>query len=638
MLLKLREKTSGWIAGAIVAILVVPFALVGVGDYFTTRTETWVAKVGEAEIGPDAFRSRFEDYRQQVRRTMGDNYDPRAVEQPAVKRRLLDQMIDEELTRQAAARLGLVVPAAELGKEIADISAFHVDGRFDKDQYRMLLGAQNMTPRGFEQEMLKSLQARALPSKVQSTAFASNADVDRYLALRDQRRDLRFVLIEAPAADAVAAPTEEELQAFHAEHADRYMTEEQVEIEYVEIDSASIEVPEVADESTLRQRYEEQRARYVEPEQRLASHILIRVAENADADTQRQAQARAADLAEQARASGADFAALAREHSEDPGSKASGGDLGWLEQGLTDPAFETALYALAPGAISEPVKSSEGWHVIQLREVREGKTRPFEDARAELEREFQETERERRFNDLAGRLVDTVYRDPTSLKTSADELGLEVRRAGPFGRAGGDAEIAAHPKVLEAAFSDSVLVEGNVSDVIDLGNGKMVAIRVLEHLRPQPIPLEQIREQVAQELTAERRAALASEKAAAAMKRIEAGETLEAVAADLGAEVQEAKDVARMAAAPEQAIVTESFRLPHPADGKPTHGKVDLGGDRHALVELLAVRDGDPSAAPGAERTALREQLAQVLGATEVEGLMQAIRSQIPVQVAEQRL
>lgn len=638
MLLKLREKTSGWIAGAIVVILVIPFALVGVGDYFTTRTETWVAKVGEVEIGPDAFRSRFEDYRQQVRRTMRDNYDPRAIEQPAVKRRLLDQMVDEELTRQAAERIGLVVPAAELAKEIADISAFHVDGRFNTDQYRMLLGAQNMTPRGFEQEMMRSLQARALPAKVQTTAFASNADVDRYLALRDQKRDLRFVLLDAPAADAVAAPTDEELQAFHSEHADRYMTEEQVEIEYVEIDSAAIEVPDVADESTLRQRYEEQRARYVEPEQRLASHILVRVAENADADVQRQAQARAASLAEQARQPGADFAALAREHSEDPGSKASGGDLGWLEPGLTDPAFETALYALAPDAVSDPVKSSEGWHVIQLREVREGKTRAFEDARADLEREFQETERERRFSDLAGRLVDTVYRDPTSLKTSADELGLEVRRAGPFGRAGGDSEISAHPQVLQAAFSESVLVEGNVSDVIDLGNGRMVAIRVLEHLRPQQIPLDQIREQVSQELVAERRATLASERAEAAMQRIRAGESLETVAADLGTEVQEAKDVTRMAASPEQALVTEAFRLPHPEADKPTHGQVDLGGDRHALIELLAVRDGDPNAAPGAERTALREQLAQVLAATEIEGVMEAIRAQIPVQVAEQRL
>jgi peptidyl-prolyl cis-trans isomerase D len=638
MLLKLREKTSGWIAGAIVVILVVPFALVGVGDYFTTQTDTWVAKVGEVEIREDEFRQRFDDYRQQVRRQMGDAYDPRQMDQPAVKRRVLDRMVDEELLRQSATELGVVVPAAQLQREIAGISAFQVDGRFDTDQYRLLLASQNMTPRGFEVRLRRDLEANALPRTVVATGFASNGDVDRFVQLRDQRRDLRHLTIEAPPLDATAEPDEAEVAAFHAEHADRFMTDETVVVEYVMLASAGLDVPEAADEDALLRRYDEQRARFVEPEQRLASHILLRVPANADAESQRQVQARAAALAGQARDEGADFAALAREHSDDPGSRAGGGDLGWLEPETTDPAFESALFALQPGEISDPVKTDDGWHVIQLREVREGKSRPFEEVRAELALEFQETERERLFADRAGRLVDAIYRDPTSLQAAADELDLEIRRTGPFGRAGGDDELSAHPAVLQAAFSDEVLVEGNVSDVIDLGDGRMVALRIAEHERRQPIPLDEIREQVAAELRESRRIEQARASAEAALARLRGGESLEAIAADLGTDVAAETDVGRMAPTIDPGIVAEAFRLPHPQGGVPSQGSIDLGNGRHALIEVAAVRDGDPSVVGEAERGALREQIGQVVATTELEGFMEALRQRITVRVAEQRL
>jgi peptidyl-prolyl cis-trans isomerase D len=637
MLLKLREKTSGWIAIAIVVVLAIPFVLVGVGDYMSPQSDRWVAKVGEVEIGQDEYRARFEDYRAQVRRSMGDAYDPRQLDQPMVRRRVLERMVDEELLRQASAELGIVVPPTRLQREIAGISAFHVEGRFDPAQYRLLLASQNMSPRGFEQRMRRDLEANALPSKLTDSSFASSADVDRFVALRDQQRDIRYLVMDAPDMETVPAPSEQQVAEYYADNAGRYMTEEQVEIEYLLLESSALDIPELADEQTLLRRYDEQRARFVEPEQRLASHLLIRVPANADADAQRDAQTRAAALAEQARA-GTDFAALAREHSEDPGSRATGGDLGWLEPGITEPAFDSALFALEPGSISDPVRSDEGWHVIQVREVQAGKELPFAEAREELQREYADSERDRVFNELAGRMVDAIYRDPTALQASADELGLQVRTAGPFGRAGGETDVTSHPAIVEAAFSAEVLVEGTVSDPVDLGNGRMAAVRLLEHHPARPIPLEEVSEQVAREWRNDQRLQRASEQANAALSRVGAGESMETVAADIESEMQTAEGIGRMAPGVDPAIVSEAFRLPRPTEEVATRGNVDLGGGRHALVEVLAVRDGDPTAIGAAERDALRQQLGQLLAASEVEGLMQALRAQIPVRIADERL
>ncbi|MFA5684198.1 MAG: SurA N-terminal domain-containing protein [Lysobacteraceae bacterium] len=637
MLQKLRDKTTGWIAFVIVGILVVPFAFFGVTDYFSAPAASWVAKVGDIEISQQQFQQRFEEYRGQMRQMLGERYDAREFERPETRQILLDRMIDEELLRQSAGKSGAVVPATLLRKEIAAMPAFQVDGRFDVERYRLLLAGQNMSPRDFEQRMLRDLEIRMLPQQIEGSAFATAFDIDRYLMLRDQRRDLRYLLIE-PATEEEGEVSDADLAAYYEANSQRYLSDETVTIEYVELLGSTLSVTEAADEESLRQRYEEQRNRFVEPEQRLASHILIKTAANADADAQRAAQDRAQALVEQARAEDADFAALAREHSEDPGSRATGGDLGWLEPGITDPAFETALFALQAGAVSDPVKSSDGWHVILLREVRAEKGKSFEDVRAELEREYLETERERRYSELAGEFVDQLYRDPSSLQPAAAKIGVEMKTSAPFGRVGGADPITANPQVIETAFSPSMIGERQVSEPIELDNHHLVALRVVDYTPAEPIALDEIREQVLADYRQNRRAEQAVAEAEALFARWQAGESLDALAAEREVEVSVADDIGRGGVTVDAAIVSRAFELPHPADGQPSRAQVALAGDRHALVEVVAVRPGETKASDTALRNALREQLAQMAAAGEAEAYVEALRQQIPVRVAVERL
>src|SRR3546814_3879631 len=98
MLQKLREKTTtGWLAVVIVGILVVPFAFFGINDYFSARTKTWVAKIGDREISQQDFRQRLEQERAAQRRQQGEAFDSRQFESPLAKRQILDRMVDEEL-------------------------------------------------------------------------------------------------------------------------------------------------------------------------------------------------------------------------------------------------------------------------------------------------------------------------------------------------------------------------------------------------------------------------------------------------------------------------------------------------------------------------------------------------------------
>lgn len=638
MLQTIREKTSGWVATVIIGLLIIPFAFFGVNNYFSEQAELWVAKVGEEEISQETYRQRFEEYRQQMRQMLGENFDPSQLETPEAKRRVLDALVEEALLRQAAAGLGMAVSANQLQQQIMDIEAFKVDGKFDVNQYRVLLASQGMTPLSFEQRMREDLEVRALPTALSRSALATASEVDDYFRLRDQKRDFRYLELPVPDDAAVGEPTAEQLVAFHKDNQQRYQTEETVSIEYLEVDATAIPVPSVPDEDTLRQRYEEQKARFTEIEQRLASHILIKVAADADAAAQAAARDRAQALVEKARAEGADFAVLARENSDDVGSKAAGGDLGWIETGLTDPAFETALFALQPGTISDPVKSAEGWHVIQLREVRPGDVKPFEAVRDELQAEYLETERERAHSELAGRLVDITYRDPSTLATAAKELNLEIKQAGPFGRFGGAEGITANPAVLAAAFEPAAIRDRTASNPIDLGEGKTAVIRVTEHTASEPLALDAVRDQVRADWLRDTRSRMAEDKAKALFERLQQGESLDAMATELGLSIGKADAVGRGEASVDRTLVGEAFALPRPQGDSAQQALVTLGGDRKALLEVTKVVDGDPATVDATERTATRQQLEQARAAAEIRELIEQLKKAYPVRLAEQRL
>ena len=637
MLQKLREKTSGWIAIVILGLLMIPFAFFGVENYFSAQTASYVAKVGDEEISQDEFQQRFQEYRMQMRRMLGDRFDSRQFEQPTIKRQFLDRLIEEKLLIQQAAKTGVVVTPTQLQKEILGMEAFQVAGQFDQERYVALLRNQSMSPASFEERLGKEMAVQAVTGEIQSSGIATGSYLDRYLALRDQKRSFQYLVLDPPALDSVADVSVEDLQAYYDAHPDAFTREESVSLEYLQMRPADVEVPVTVSEETLRERYDEQSARFVDPEARLASHILVAVASDADADAVRAAQEKARKLADEARQEGTDFAAIAQRDSDDFGSRATGGDIGWIEKGITDPAFEDALFAMEPGAISDPVKGVDGWHVIQLREVRAGQSKPFEEVRAELEKEYLDGERERMFNDLGGKLVDTIYRDPTTLNTASSELGLEVQTTGFFDRSGGDG-IAAFPAVVDAAFSESVLTQGNVSDPITLPDGSLVAIRVNGHKAATVIPFEDVRDRVETLVREQRVAEQARAAADAALAEAQGGKPLSEMAEARELELQQGDEVTRGAVNLDRELINRVFELPHPVEGRTDVGMAELGGNRYALILLESVADGDPASIGADVRSALSEQLATALGGVEARAYVDALRASADIKVAEERL
>ena len=633
MLQALRDKSSGLIAKIVLGALIFAFSFFGIESYFTGRNETWVAKVDKSEISADQFRDRFQNYRAAMLQRSNGQLDPAMLERPEVKRQVLDALIDEQLMLNANEKLGIVIPDERVRELIRSYPQFQVDGKFDEGAYRAVLAGAQRSPLQFQEQQRQALAADELRTLIGSIGVVTPREIDEHIRLRDQTRDLRTLTLPKPAE----APKidDAQVESYYNAHLSDYMTAETVSLDYIEFDAKAVKMEETPDESVLRERYDREKARYVTPEQRLASHILV-TAKGGDADAQKAALAKAQQIAKSVR-EGKDFAAAAKESSEDLGSKGEGGDLGWLQPGVSDPAFDSALFALKKGEISEPVLSSEGYHIIQLRDVRESKEKTFEDVKAELAKSYVESEREKLFGELASKVYDQSRTDLNSLENAAKLAGVEVQKTAQFPRTGGTG-IAANPAVLKAAFSDSVLVHGENSELLDLGDDRKAIVRLGEHKRSEQRPLDAVREEVRTHLVAEALAKAARERADGLLERLRKGETLDQIAAELKLTVVDAKGTGRSAANVDSRIIGAAFKLSRPADGKPEYGNVSLPGEAYALFAVDKVTDGDVAKVDEAGREAVRNQLQAVNSMIATSEFVASLRKAAKIQIAEDRM
>ena len=633
-------------AFTILGLVIITMAFFGVESYFSPKIETYSAKIeGPAkfwiwgkqvrEIPQDRFQRRFEQARQAERNRQGEAFDSARFEAIESKREVLDRLIDEEVMAMAAERDGITIGEAEVAAELKQMEEFQVNGQYSADQYRLGLASRGLTHGQFMATVAADMASRTMPGEVAATGLATDAELEAYLTLARQERDLE--LIDLPTPSAPEAPTDEELKAWYDSHGDRYTKPEQVAVEYVEIDGATLEVPTVVDEQTLRQRYDEQRSRYVTEPVRTAAHILVSVPADADEAEVEAARERAQALADQAREPGADFAALARENSDDIGSKADGGMLGPIEAGVFEGPFQDALFGLDEvGQVTDPARTPEGWHVIQLADLEPGSERSFDEVRGEIEAEYLATERDRVYSDLGNRLIERIYRDPTALAPAAEEVGLEVKRTALFARDAGEG-IAAMPEVRQAAFADAQRVDRQVSDAVEIGPNHLVVLHVVEVEPAALIPLEDVRDRVRADLVADSLSKASQAQAEALLERARAGESFADLASEVGRTVAELPAVTRQSQLP-PALLEEAFRLSEPTEDAPSVGMVRLGADRHALVRVTEVRDGEVGELDDATRDALRQQLAQARAVVEAEAYVRALRRQYTVTVAEDRL
>jgi peptidyl-prolyl cis-trans isomerase D len=649
MLQNIRDKTSGWIATAILGTIIIVFGLsFGIQDFLSTTINTDVVSIeGEGgflgfnkpsvKITQAEFRARFDQARQQKIQEQAESFDALKFESLESKREVLESLIDEKLTEFASQQKKILVTDAMLVDAQKKMPEFHNEqGVFDPLVYKSFLAGRGLSERQIDQMIRENMQRQLLPVGIAASGMASEAETKAFLKLSQQTRDLRYVVVPAPTA-AAAAPTDAEINNWYKNNIARYRSQEQVSIEYVEINGNNLPVTSTVDELALKDLYQKNINAYRTAEQKIASHIFFALAKDASASDANAVLAKANEVAKQAKASTANFAALAKQYSEDAGSKEEGGDLGVIEAGVFDPAFELAFNKLQRGQVSDPVRAADGYHVILYRESIAGDVRPFEQVRAELEASYFERERERVLNGMVDKLLDGVLNDASKLSASAKALNLAVQKTPLFTRAQGEG-IAALEQIRSAAFSESLKTDREVSDAIELEGNQMVVMRVLEHKPAGDTPLASIRSTVAADLQADREGKIMKQRADALAARGNQGTSLDVLAKELAAPVAQWPTMPRNPPVPQlQDVAKAAFALPAPTVKK-SIGTAKLPGGGYALIEVVKVNEGDISTLDAETLKNIRKSIANARGRMEADAYVKSLRKQYTVKVIEANL
>ncbi|HEY5701171.1 MAG TPA: SurA N-terminal domain-containing protein, partial [Gammaproteobacteria bacterium] len=460
MLHFIRKRATGWVAWFIVILISVPFALWGIQEYMSPVSSLSVAKINGAEIELREFQQAYQERRLQLQRLLGPDLSA-TLDDARLRSETLDRMVNNELVLQAASTSGMRVGDAQLAGLIQSQGAFRANGSFSQQQYENWLRAQGYSPGGFEQIMRRDLLSSQFLSGLAGSSFVTEAELSFQRRLEAQQRTFRRLLVPAEIYSDIDVD-DAAIAAHYEANKTRFARPEQVTVEYLEVARADIARGIQVDDVELRRRYESRQASFITPEQREVSHILVSVGMDADQQATEIAKAKLAEIKAQLEA-GASFADMAKEHSEDPGTAQNGGALGFIGKGVMDPDFEEAAFAMDDNAISDPVRTRFGWHLIKVTEIRAPKPRSFEEIKEQLRAEFQNEEADLIYSEQAEQLANLAFEHPESLEIASESLDLKPKISEPFSRSGAASGLGANRAVVEAAFSEDVLVSRNNS-------------------------------------------------------------------------------------------------------------------------------------------------------------------------------
>lgn len=618
MLQSIRTKTASWVAKLLFILLVLSFAVWGVEDMFRGgSTSNIVIQVEDIEVPAQQVNERLQSELATLRQRFGQTITTEQARQLGLLDTVIDSMATDAVYLAFARDRGITVTDTMVREAIAGEPAFRgPDGTFNRDQFVAALRSIGMTEEGYVQTMRRELMRQNVINATLASASAPDILVDRLYRHRAEKRVADLIFVANSAMQDVAQPTEAELAEFHKTNERRYLAPEYRSVSYVTLTSQALAAETLIPDEDLRRAYEARAASYATPETRDLSQMLFQ-------DEEKAKQAATA-LAE-----GKDFATVAQELAGmTPDSLVlSGVSSSDLVGGLGD-----AVFALAEGGISEPLNSPFGWHIFRVDAIKPATTRSFEDVREGLRAEMAQESALDQLFEMANRLEDGLASGAT-LEETAQTLNAPLRKLENITRTGQTADgteltgLPAPERFLEAAFQTA---QGQQSNTIEGQDGSFTVLRVDSVTEPAVKPFESVRDQVKEDVLAERRAEAAKQKAETLADQVKGGTAIAEAASSAGMSSATTAPFTRDGQGLEnlpRSLASAAFRL--------ATGAVQVVGaqDGQYVMVLKEIRPADPAQAEEGALDQLRQSLSQGMSNDLYASLTAGLRQTYPVKI-----
>lgn len=588
MLQKITDtiETHKWLWYSILGALALVFAAWGAYGIVNLNfsTSSYAAEAGGQTISLDQAHNAWVHAQGQLQQQYGGNV-PAAIQKGA-QDQVLEGLIGEALMSEHTEKLGYRVSSPELIGAIRSFPAFQVAGQYSPEAAREVLAENRLSVDEFDNEMRSDLRRQQLLDGIVSSDFVTPTEAARAQALREQEREIQYAIVPADRYKSDAPIDPPAIEAYYKAHEADYRVPESVDLRYAQLTLAQVASAQAVSDADLQAAYDKQKSRFVMPERREASHILIPFGKDTAAALKQANQVLA--LAK----SGQSFPALAKKYSQDPGSASNGGSLGWIDHSGFVAPFADALFSMkSVGDIVGPVKTQYGYHIIRLDGIQAGRTKTLAEARPELEAQLQKSQATNRFGDIEDSLQNRLQDPGVTLASLAKEFNLTPGEVPQFLEGKGGAPLGQAKALQSQLFGASAIATGTLGGPVILDNDKMAIFEVAARQPPHVKPLAEVRDSIIAALQKQRETDAALAAANAARTQLLSGTSFDQVAKGLEVGAEPPKFVGRGDPSVPAEILSVAFDAAKPSHG-PVYEAVTLQNGGAALLAVTQMRNG----------------------------------------------
>lgn len=617
MLDSMRDAARSWVAKLLLGVLVLSFAVWGISDAFQGDLNGSAAlQAGDSKVSATDYRFAYEQQLIRLSRQFGQQLTRDQAKALGIENQVIAQLVAGVVLDEQARKMQLGLSKDGIARLTAEDPSFHdASGNFNRNQFNAVLRQAGIRPEDY-------LTGRAEAARRQQIVEAATDGIKipdtmlKALALyQGESRSADYITLAIESEENIPNPSDETLKAYFDAHKDEYRAPEYRKISYVKLQPADIADKSAVTEEEITEYYERNQSRFGSAEKRTIEQLNFLD------------EAAAQSALERIKA-GADFVEIGKEQ----GRNESDLLLGTFEkEALPDQAISDAAFALAEGSVSEVVNGAFGPVILRVTKVEPAHVKSIQEVDDEIRTTIA--------NDIAIRSLNSVHdnyeqarSDGASMAEAASRLNLKTVTIEAVDEQGLDpngnqVDLPQADSFLTSAFDAD---QGFDNDALYLGNNGYVWYQVDEVTPARERTLDEVKEKIVSAWKAEEAIARLTARMSELKKRLDDGETLDAIAAELGTEKITKRGISRST---------------NDADfGSNATAQVFRGANGHTGTAVLPSGDGqilfkvtevtEPTAA-GPEAISQEQQnfLSTRLGDDILEQFVGELQKQYPVRV-----
>jgi len=626
MLSLMRKHAGTWMIKVILGAIVVVFVFWGVGSY-RSRQSGRVAKVNGTIITLDDYRVSYNNLIEQVRQSFGNNLNEELIRMLQLRKRAMDQLVDNALMLQAAEKLKLAISDEELAEFIRNIGAFQTAGIFDNGRYINTLSRNRLTPEDFEVQQRKALIINKIQALITGSIKVSDLEVRQWYIWNNTEVDIDYLVVEPQRYKDIKL-TDEEIRNYFDQHKDSYKTDPSIKVRYLYFKPEDYAARVTPSEDDIRDYYEGNLDEFNIPKTVEARHILIKADQDAKAEQDESARKKAEEIFKLAK-EGQDFAELARKYSEGP-TKAKGGYLGTFRREEMVKPFSDKAFSMNAGDISEPVRTDFGWHIIKVEKVNPAKTLSLGEAEADIRKKLKADRSKNIAYDEAEAVYDATFENQ-NLDSIAADRNLKIQTTEFFTQKDPPQKIKNAARFAAVAFN---LPINELSAVQDFADGYYL-LEVVDKVQPQIPELKAVEQKIRNDLLKEKQDQRARDEANLLLTELKNGQALASFSQKFKIPVKQTGFFKRNSPIPEIGAENDIARIAFELSDEHRLPEEIIKGQKGYYVISFRKRQEPSLEGFEKEKAAIRDRLLQQKTIKTVDAWLTRLRSESEISIEE---